>query len=210
MNWNHVALSSWAGIRGGISLAAALGIPLLVAHRPFPDRSAIIFITFAVILMTLVGQGLTLPFAIGVLRIKSDLADRDELRAAIGAATDAVLARLDSGDPATHAVPARAVAGIRQRYAARGARYAKRDGDTESIAAVPSRDLERDLIDLERRTVVSMRWSGAIDNRVMQRVIRMLDLPRLYVDSTEANDRTIGDGDGEGDADGEAAGERAR
>ena len=56
-----VFVVSWAGMRGAVSLAAALALPL--EPRPFPERDLVIFLTFCVIVATLVGQGLTLPWS---------------------------------------------------------------------------------------------------------------------------------------------------
>lgn len=62
--WRLPFIAGWAGMRGVVSLAAALSIPLMVNGAPFPHRNLILFITFIVILMTLVFQGLTLPWMI--------------------------------------------------------------------------------------------------------------------------------------------------
>jgi CPA1 family monovalent cation:H+ antiporter len=79
----------WAGIRGAVSLAAALALP-----NDVPGRDLIVFITFVVILVTLVGQGLTLPGLIRVLHIeRDDGAEREDAKARIKAA-DAALQRL--------------------------------------------------------------------------------------------------------------------
>jgi len=59
----------WAGMRGVVSLAAALAIPNMVNGQPFPQRNMILFITFVVILVTLVGQGLTLPILLRWLKL---------------------------------------------------------------------------------------------------------------------------------------------
>ena len=87
---------SWAGMRGAVSLAAALALPLETdAGGPFPGRDLVLFLTFSVILATLVGQGLTLPFVIRVLRLEDDGADtREETKARIRAA-EAAIARLE-------------------------------------------------------------------------------------------------------------------
>jgi CPA1 family monovalent cation:H+ antiporter len=81
-------LIAWSGTRGAVSLAAALALPLTVhSGRPFPDRDLIIFLTFAVILATLVIQGLTLPSLIGRLGVTRDGSeDGEEIRARLGAA----------------------------------------------------------------------------------------------------------------------------
>ena len=61
-SWTETTLTAWAGMRGAVSLAAVLTLPAVLADgRPFPQRDLIVFITFVVILVTLLGQGLTLP-----------------------------------------------------------------------------------------------------------------------------------------------------
>ena len=66
-------VSAWAGMRGAVSLAAALSLPLETdAGAPLPGRDLILFITFALILVTVVGQGLTLPYLIRRLGVRED------------------------------------------------------------------------------------------------------------------------------------------
>ena len=73
----NVFVVGWTGMRGVVSLAAALAIPHEAgAGRPFPDRDLIQFLTFAVIFVTLVGQGLTLPLVIRWLGV-SKLAEAE-------------------------------------------------------------------------------------------------------------------------------------
>lgn len=66
--WRNPFIIGWAGMRGVVSLAAALSIPLLINGQPFPYRNLILFITFIVILVTLVFQGLTLPWLIKIIK----------------------------------------------------------------------------------------------------------------------------------------------
>lgn len=71
-SWRQVAVVGWTGMRGAVSLAAALALPLTVADgRPFPGRDLIVLLTFVVIFATLVGQGLTLPLLIRVLGVSA-------------------------------------------------------------------------------------------------------------------------------------------
>ncbi len=81
--WKAATVVSWAGMRGAVSLAAALALPVTISDgADFPGRPALIFLTFCVILATLVGQGLTLPPLIAWLGIGADtLADAEELHA---------------------------------------------------------------------------------------------------------------------------------
>jgi len=70
--WRGPLVLGWAGMRGVVSLAAALSIPLIIGEgQLFPYRNLILFITFIVILFTLVFQGLTLPWV--VRKVKPDV-----------------------------------------------------------------------------------------------------------------------------------------
>ncbi len=94
--WQVPAVLGWAGMRGAVSLAAALAIPLETdSGAPFPGRELIIFLAFSVILATLVLQGLSLPFVIRVLGLEEDGLDaREDAKARLRAA-EAALARID-------------------------------------------------------------------------------------------------------------------
>ena len=88
--WQAPVIISWAGFRGAVSLAAALALPTDV-----PGRDLILFLTFAVILVTLVGQGLSLPWLIRVLHLEDDgQAEREDAKARVRAA-EAALERLE-------------------------------------------------------------------------------------------------------------------
>lgn len=79
--WRMPLVAGWAGMRGVVSLAAALSIPLLTPQgQPFPYRNLILFITFVVILVTLVGQGLTLPWLIQKVNLADVVATLPEVR----------------------------------------------------------------------------------------------------------------------------------
>ncbi len=99
--WQHSVLIAWAGMRGVVSLAAAFALPLLLGNRqPFPGRSYILFLTFCVILTTLVFQGLTLPILIRKLGVKDDGADRS---------TKSVEARLKANEAAVDFIEQKAL-----------------------------------------------------------------------------------------------------
>lgn len=76
--WQNVAVVGWTGMRGVVSLAAALALPLTVDGKPFPDRDLIQFLTFWVIFATIVGQGLTLPLVIQTLGVSEPSNDPNE------------------------------------------------------------------------------------------------------------------------------------
>ncbi|MGZ3496754.1 MAG: Na+/H+ antiporter [Vulcanimicrobiaceae bacterium] len=94
-DWSHVTVLAWSGMRGGVSLAAALAVPLETTAGPFPERSLIIFLTFCVLLATLVGQGGTLPLVLRRLNVRDDGTDQREERVALAHTAKVALRRLD-------------------------------------------------------------------------------------------------------------------
>ncbi len=186
-NWRGAVFLSWAGMRGAVSLAAALALPLETdAGAPFPGRELILFLTFSVILVTLVGQGLTLPFVIRVLGLEDDgIEDREDAKARIHAA-EAALARLEelvSEDWVREDTAER----MRGAYRFRTTRFQARldDGD-DGVIETRSQDyqrLRRELLDAERQALVDLRRSGAISNDVWLRVGRDLDLEDERLDA---------------------------
>ncbi len=186
-NWRGAVFLSWAGMRGALSLAAALALPLETdAGTQFPGRNLIVFLTFSVILATLVGQGLTLPFLIRVLELEDDGgADREDAKARIHAA-EAALARLEelaSEDWVRDETAER----VRGAYRFRTDRFRARLGDVDDNGIeTRSQDyqrLRRELLEAERQALVSLRRSGAISNDVWIRVGRDLDLEDQRLDS---------------------------
>ena len=184
----QLSLISWAGMRGGVSLAAALAVPLVTdAGEPFPGRSLILFLTFAVILGTLVVQGLTMPAVIRVLRLEDDaeVEGREEARARIHAAT-AALERLEELVEEDWVRPD-TVERIRGSYGFRRDRFSARldDGDDGAIESrsLDFQRLRRELLDAERAAVVELRNSGEISDEVARRVTRDLDLEDARLDA---------------------------
>ena len=178
--WQYPTVLAWMGMRGGVTLAAALGIPLTVnGGAAFPDRELIIFLAFAVILVTLVLQGLTLPAVIRLLGLEDDgLDDKEEAKARIQAA-DAALDRLHEleGEPWVREDTAERMAGA---YRFRKTRYRARfdaddDGSVEERSADYQR-LRRELLEAERAAVVDLRRRGRISDDVMHRIEYDLDL----------------------------------
>lgn len=96
--WKGPLIISWAGMRGVVSLATALSIPVFMADKvsPFPQRNLIIFITFVVIFVTLVFQGLTLPFIIKLLKVKEidHIVPEEEQQAGIQIRLDQIALKL--------------------------------------------------------------------------------------------------------------------
>jgi CPA1 family monovalent cation:H+ antiporter len=185
-SWRGAVFISWSGMRGAVSLAAALALPLETnAGDAFPDRELIVFLTFAVILVTLVGQGLSLPLVIRWLRLEDDgLGVREEAKARIRAA-EAALARLEElvGEDWVRDDTAERMRGA---YRFRTDRFRARfdDGDDGAIET-RSQDyqrLRRELLDAERGAVLDLRRSGVISDDIWYRVARDLDLEDQRLD----------------------------
>jgi monovalent cation/hydrogen antiporter len=184
-HWEFAALLSWTGMRGAVSLAAALAIPLEThAGAPFPDRALIIFLAFCVIVFTLVVQGLSLPFVIRTLGIEEDdLGAREEANARLRAA-EAALARLEelSGEDWVREDTAERTRGL---YRFRSDRFTQRldgsEGEVEERSQQYQR-LRRELLSAERDAVLDLRRQGAISDDVMNRVLRDIALEDVRLD----------------------------
>jgi monovalent cation/hydrogen antiporter len=167
-------VTGWSGMRGAVSLAAALALP-----EDFPMRNLILFLTFAVILATLVLQGLTLPSLIRRLRVTADGAEeQEELRARM-AATKAALERLDelAGEDWTRDDTVARLHALfefrRRRLKARAGIWEDDGAEDRSLAY---QRLVRELLQAQRQAVVRLRNQGTISNDVMHRIERELDL----------------------------------
>ena len=184
--WKEATVLTWSGMRGAVSLAAALALPLATdAGTPFPNRDLIVFLTFAVILGTLVLQGLTLPSLIDALGLEDDrLAEKEEAKARIHAA-EAALARLEELLEEEWVLEDTADR-LRGLYNFRRERFRSRFG-AESDRTIEDRSsnyqrLRHELLAAERRAILELRRSGRIDDAVMRRVERDLDLEDARLD----------------------------
>jgi Na+/H+ antiporter len=170
--WRPRTILGWSGMRGSVSLAAALALP-----ANFPERDLILFITFTVIFCTLVLQGLTLPALIRALGERDDGSEEREERAARREAVSAALARIDelAEEDWTREDT---VERMRGAYRYRGRRLSAQDGDGESLEerSVAYQRMVREVLDAQRRAVVGLRNQGVISNEVMHRIERELDL----------------------------------
>jgi monovalent cation/hydrogen antiporter len=184
--FGHTFLISWAGMRGAVSLAAALALPLTTdADVAFPERDLIIFLTFCVILGTLVLQGLSLPALIRMLRIEPDRSEEEEDARARIEAAEAALARLEelAGEEWVRDDTAERLRGL---YNFRRNRFSSRfdgeaDGSIEEQSQAYQR-LRRELLDAERAAVTDLGRAGAISGDVVMRVRRDLDLEDARLD----------------------------
>jgi CPA1 family monovalent cation:H+ antiporter len=178
--WQAPVVISWAGIRGAVSLVAALALP-----NDFPDRSLIVFLTFSVIVATLVLQGLTLPSLIGLLGVSDDGgAEREEAKARIRAA-EAALERLEElvSDGAVRPETAERLRGaLRFRRDRFRARFDDEDDGAIEEQSLAYQRVMRDLLAAEQAALLALRNDRVIDDNVAQRVQRDLDLEAARLD----------------------------
>ena len=180
VGWRPRMVIAWAGLRGAVSLAAALAIPLETdSGAPFADRDLIVLATFMVILVTLVGQGLTLPWLIRRLGVRGDGVETEEELVGRRAAADAALLELDTL-AAEQWSREDTVRRMRALYEYRRRRFAARAGDVdddgiEDRSAAYQRMVHQ-VIGAQRSELLRLRNEGAIANEVMHRLERELDL----------------------------------
>ena len=185
--WRNVAVISWAGMRGVISLAAALALPFETeSGAAFPQRDLILFLTFAVILATLVLQGLSLPFLIRALGLEDDgSVEREEVHARIESA-DAALTRLEELEEEEW-VREDTAERVRGMFGYRRSRFVARkmgvDEDGYEERSQSYQRLARELLVAQRDALVRLRDEGEISDEALHRIERDLDLEETRLDS---------------------------
>lgn len=179
-SWRFVAVIAWTGLRGIVSLAAALALPLHdAAGRPFPQRDAIVAIAFFVILVTLVGQGLALIPLVRWLRIENRDTPSYELEVRVRA-LEAGLRRLGELEPTLRSTDewetvGRAQAEYRSRIAhLRG--HIAGAGIEENDAGRFDHFVQEAAIAAERREIARLRNLGEIPDEIFRKVEYDLDL----------------------------------
>jgi Na+/H+ antiporter len=186
-SWQERLLMGWSGMRGAVSLAAALAVPMTVGGGgSFPERDLILFLTFSAILASLVLQGLTLGPLVSMLRLKSEgeMDKVEELETRLDGAR-AAIERLDQVDG--ERIPSSAQERMREQYEERIRRYEagiEAGGTTEEYAESSAawRSWRRELIAAEREAVLSKRDRGEVSPEVMRRIMRDLDLEESRLD----------------------------
>jgi monovalent cation/hydrogen antiporter len=178
--WQELAIVGWSGMRGVISLAAAFALPFALSDgSAFPGRNYILFLAFSVILATLGVQGLTLPFLIRKLGLKTDGTEDEEERTARleanKAAIEFIEKRRESGD-----FSADAVGRLRAEYDERVEQLqlcADNPDDCRGEIATPQyQRLQREALRVERKTIIGLRNERVINDDALRRIQRDLDL----------------------------------
>ena len=178
-SWQTTFVVAFTGIRGVVSLAAALSIPVLAGGAPFPYREPILFITFSVIIVTLIGQGSLLPPLIRAL----GLANAGQAEAEANKTCE-VLARIEGVEAAlaelerrSASAPPAVVSGLRHRHQARRAAFV--DTADRCVDGSPVADdarLQAHLIDAERLRIGELYAAGRLTDEARRRIERELDL----------------------------------
>ena len=181
--WQWPFMLSFTGVRGIVSLAAALAIPFTTAHgAPFPDRDLILVLTFIVVLVTLVGQGLTLPSVVRALGLanageREQKAQRSEEFRARQAAIEAAGRRLDAlaADPE---VPDDVISRLRAHHRQRIEQLLTRNDESEQQRrrAAKADELELLLLGAERELINGKYRCGELKDETRRRLERELDL----------------------------------
>ena len=170
----------WAGLRGAVSLAAALALP-----ADFPERNLILLLTFAVILATLVGQGLTLPAVLRWADWDGVEFDGDELTVARSVAYQAGLDEVERARPSWpghQPLLDRLESSLRDRTQ----HLATEDpAETEERRQerVEHEEIQRGVISAQRTAVIELRDSGEINDQTLRTIERELDLEELRMEA---------------------------
>ena len=177
-----IFVMGWTGMRGVISLAAAIALPqVLASGAPFKQRNMIVFLAFSVILVTLVLQGLTLPWLIRKLGLAGSTTSESEEKEARRAMAEAALQRLEQMGQSDGEKLSEVYDDLAQHYRHRLATL--NDGDAADPTAATLYkgfvNLSRELIKVERRTAIALRKQRRISDGVLRELEYELDLSEI-------------------------------
>ena len=182
----ELAIIGWCGMRGIVSLAAALALPLtLPGGAPFPHRELIVFITFVVIFATLVGQGLTLTPLIRRLKVGSDWSLHDEQLRVRAAMSSAALGAIEEM-LAAERVPPEWAQGLKAEVADRIALAASEDEELTPRMEFVHR-LHRAVIRAERQELIRLWRGNEIGDEVMHHLMELLDYEQAHLPALPAD-----------------------
>jgi Na+/H+ antiporter len=188
--WQWAFVISFTGVRGAVSLAAALALPLALSDgSPFPDRDLILFVAFGVIFITLVGFGLSLPAVVRWLGVAQTGRDERfaELESEVAARREALDAALKSLDRITkhRDISDEVIQLLRARHETRANQLPNSlDPDARLLSATGT-DLTRELIAAERKFIHVMLRDGKINDETRRHIERDLDLEEASLTNRE-------------------------
>jgi CPA1 family monovalent cation:H+ antiporter len=181
-SWRGLLVVGWTGMRGVIALAAAIALPETLANgNPFPQRDLIVFLAFSVIFVTLVLQGLTLPFVIRVLGVPGSSKDEndEEEKLARREMLDAALAHLEESRKADESEFQEIYDDLTGHYRHRLAAVSGKDNPEDGLRPDHRERhtrLLRDLLRVERQTALRLRNQGRINDETLRQLEYELDL----------------------------------
>lgn len=183
-NPRHAVIVAWSGMRGAVSLAAAIALPLSLGGSGTAIRDLIVFLAFSVILVTLFFGGLTLPFVARALVVPGEVdADQVELRMARGAMADAARQRVAVLQKKGR-IDERGANALLGQVAAHVGTFA----GEENFEAAKLRHAERSVLGAERDALLDLWKRRAIDNTIFRSLQRLLDLAEERLGSPEASE----------------------
>ncbi|HWZ21803.1 MAG TPA: cation:proton antiporter, partial [Cytophagaceae bacterium] len=179
--WKSVFITGWTGMRGVVSLAAALALPTIMENgQPFPQRNMILFITFVVIMFTLLFQGLTLPYIVKKLNIPfSNQEAIDEQNARIKLA-NSVIVHIEENF-ALGVVHDDVLNQVKNKYELK-INHLNKKVRTENNAKDTTglfhqlHDMQNELLKVERNEISTMHKQGAVSEEVLRKLEYELDL----------------------------------
>ncbi len=180
----EVIALSWAGTRGVITLAAIFTVPLTIDRQPFPDRDLLLLCAYLVVLVTLVGQGLTFAPLLRLLGLRADAAEeiqlRHEARLAGFAAAITALDELESGRELPASTAASMRASLRQRSDRMRARISLlEESDDGDVSMSPQLEAvvhaQHAVIEAQRQEMLRWRDSGRLPDANLRKLQRELD-----------------------------------
>jgi CPA1 family monovalent cation:H+ antiporter len=186
--WRERLILGWSGMRGAITLAALLAVPTTTkTGAALMGRNDIIYLGFAVIIATLVGQGMTLPFLVRRLRLRENPTVAETERQARVDLTQAALDYIGKASQKSQ-VPDDIADGLRAQYLRR-LQHLQTDPDDDNLEPDLKADadaeiaLRRDLIARQRRALVGLRDEGSIGTTTLRTIQRDLDLEEARLSS---------------------------
>ena len=192
-SWRQVAIVGWAGMRGVVSLAGALALPdTLPNGQPFPARDLILFITFIVILITLVVQGLTLPIVIESLDVREQIDEKKEERKLRQKMALQVITHLEANHSAG-SVHDDVLNYVKNEYELKinelnGTLRASANNQQPAELYQQAVRLQLELIDVERTVLTEQRQSSLLDGEILRKMEQELDLEAARLSLVQPNE----------------------
>lgn len=177
-NWRSIMVAGWIGMRGAVSLAAALALPASADGRPFPHRGVLVFLTFGVIAATLIGQGATLPSLLRRLALEPD---GSAIRERLLAQRRVVEAALEVLREQAEGVPEESRRALLARHEAHEHVLTHRERNEADDAVRATHDLHRRVSEAEREALYALARRGEIDNTTLRQELLRIDSEELAV-----------------------------